>query len=73
MQQGISSQQVLIVLENYAMKIGEKSRKNFPLERLFTVIKIRPAIPKPIKVKLWFKGVLRRSYVQDSQEYFALL
>jgi hypothetical protein len=34
------------------MKIGEKRRKNLPLVRLVTVSRMRPAIPKPISVKL---------------------
>lgn len=35
------------------MNAGEKRRKNFPLERLFTVCKISPAIPKPMSSKLY--------------------
>lgn len=49
----------LDIIQIYAINKGENSRKNFPLVRLFTVIKIRPAIPKPIKVKLKYIGVLR--------------
>ena len=34
--------------ENYAMKIGEKIKKNFPPDKLFKVNKTIPAIPKPM-------------------------
>lgn len=36
----------------YIIKIGEKRRKNFPLERLLTVCMISPARPKPTKSNL---------------------
>jgi len=34
------------------MKAGENNRKNLPLVRLFTVIRMSPAIPKPINRRL---------------------
>lgn len=32
--------------------MGEKRRKNLPLDRLFMDCRIRPAIPKPIRSRL---------------------
>ena len=39
------------------MKIGEKSMKNFPLVRLFMVMRTRPAMPKPMRRRLSKEGV----------------
>jgi len=36
----------------YIIKIGEKRRKNLPLERLLRLVKINPAIPKPTSSNL---------------------
>ena len=36
----------------YIMSIGEKRRKNLPLESSFMVITIIPAIPNPMRIKL---------------------
>ena len=39
------------------MKIGEKRRKNLPLETVLTVWSMRPAMPKPRRRRLSEGGV----------------
>ena len=37
----------------YIMSMGEKRRKNLPLESSFMVMTIIPAIPNPTRIKLY--------------------
>ena len=53
------------------MKIGEKTRKNFPESKLPIAMKIRPAIPKPTMTSLIYILKIRADKVHNFDNFDA--